>query len=462
MGRAIDYALNHHVLAISRSDYALTVNPLLNLGFGSEAGNRNLLQNTRGFWLEGRIGRNFTFQSALWEQLGHFPSYLLQQMNSPQIPGLPVVPGQGIARPLESDFWDGALDYGMASGMVSYRPNRYFHFSLGHGKNFLGEGYRSLFLSDNAFNYPYFKIETRFWRIKYVNLWAGFMDLGTILPSGQFAKKYGAFHYLDFAVTNRWHLQFFEGTILGDSTFAQGFDLNFFNPVIFYRSVEFSVGSEYGNATMGFGSTYQFGHGGMVYGQFLLDEFNMAALRASQGSWLNKFGWQLGAKMHEPLGWKNGFVRLEWNAVRPYTYSHRNPLTNYGHYAQPLAHPWGANFHEVILQGAYTVGRYRANIQLNLGVVGRDSTGQNWGGNIYRSYNTREQDDNNSIGQGQSGTLFMARGELSYTLNPLYNLEAYGLLQYRKWSGASAYDVPESTYFILGIRTRLWNYYYDR
>ncbi len=34
---------------------------------------------------------------------------------------------------------------------------KYINFTLGRGKNFFGEGYRSFFLSDNAYSYPYFK-----------------------------------------------------------------------------------------------------------------------------------------------------------------------------------------------------------------------------------------------------------------------------------------------------------------
>ena len=45
--------------------------------------------------------------------------------------------------------------------LIAYRPNKIFTFLGGYGKNFFGEGYRSLLLSDNASNYPFLKLETR-------------------------------------------------------------------------------------------------------------------------------------------------------------------------------------------------------------------------------------------------------------------------------------------------------------
>ena len=41
-------------------------------------------------------------------------------------------------------------------------------------------------------------------------------------------------------------------------------------------------------------------------------------------------------------------LQVEFNSVRPYTYSHETLFTNYAHYRQPLAHPMGANFKEWI------------------------------------------------------------------------------------------------------------------
>ena len=42
-------------------------------------------------------------------------------------------------------------------------------------------------------------------------------------------------------------------------------------------------------------------------------------------------------------------LQIEYNRVRPYTYSHNTIVLNYGHNNQSMAHLWGANFSEAIL-----------------------------------------------------------------------------------------------------------------
>jgi hypothetical protein len=46
-------------------------------------------------------------------------------------------------------------------------PSKNFDLQLGYGKNFIGDGYRSLLTTDGP--YPYFKLNTTFWKIKYTN-----------------------------------------------------------------------------------------------------------------------------------------------------------------------------------------------------------------------------------------------------------------------------------------------------
>ena len=114
-------------------------------------------------------------------------------------------------------------------------------------------------MSDNAFNYPYLKITTNVWRFKYTNLYAEFQDLKTPYnPDLGFHKKYGTFHYLSYAVNKRLNIGLFESIIwkAEDSSGYRGFDINYLNPVIFYRPVEFSVGSP-DNALLGVNLSYK-------------------------------------------------------------------------------------------------------------------------------------------------------------------------------------------------------------
>ena len=78
----------------------------------------------------------------------------------------PYVPGLGMLK----DSSQRTYSLGEVDGYISYAPSRYFVFSSGVGKHFFGDGYRSLLLSDFAPTYPYLKMESTYWKVKYVNL----------------------------------------------------------------------------------------------------------------------------------------------------------------------------------------------------------------------------------------------------------------------------------------------------
>ena len=84
-----------------------------------------------------------------------------------------------------------------------------------------------------------------------------------------------------------------------------------------------------------------------------LDEFSLTDLRQDNGFWANKYGYQLGFKMFDAFKIESLTLQTEYNLVRPYTYAHHNPEQNYAHYNQPLAHPLGANFSEMLFLANY-------------------------------------------------------------------------------------------------------------
>lgn len=449
---------NEHLAYFRDANVYLTIDPVVNFQGGFETfGTQDFLYvNTRGFNLEGRLGNHFSFQSSYLENQATFPAYIYEYTQRRE-----VVPGQGFAR----DFKDKGYDYGMASGEVSYTPNHFFSFTLGQGRNFFGEGHRSMLLSDVAYNYPFLRIETSFWKIKYVNLWGQMYDLRRGLrQNGAYAKKYFSSHYLSINITPRWNFSLFEAIIIGDTAQQRGVDIAFFNPVIFYRPIEFAVGSGQGNALLGAGSSYKLADGLQVYGQFLLDEFNLDALTNGNGSWVNKYSWQLGAKWYSSFGVEGLFTRLEYNASRPYTYSHRDIITNYAHYGQPLAHPWGGNFQEGIVQVVYQRSRWEASARFHLGLIGLDTDSMNWGSNIFRSYDDHRQELGNEVGQGESGRYQYLEARLAYLINPASALKLEAGLRLRNLEAADA-SMPlpagQSQYFFVGLRTGFFNRYYD-
>ena len=177
----------------------------------------------------------------------------------------PIIPGRGIAKEFKSDGYD----YPLAEGYVSYRASDMFTAQFGHGKNFIGDGYRSLFTSDAASPYPYLKLNTSFWKIKYTNTWMWLKDVRPeATVDGAFATKYMATHNLSWNVTKKLNLGFFESVLWADTN-NRGFDINYLNPVIFYRAIEFSTGSRAGNALIGLSGKYKVNNNINAYGQLI-------------------------------------------------------------------------------------------------------------------------------------------------------------------------------------------------
>jgi hypothetical protein len=196
-----------------------------------------------------------------------------------------------------------------------------------------------------------------------------------------------------------------------------------------------------------------------VYGQLILDEFKLEHVKANDGWWANKYGYQLGIS-----GWNLFNVtalnaRLEYNQARPYTYAHGATIESYGHYNQPLAHPMGANFREFIAMASYTRGNWMANIKINFAMYGVDTAGMDFGKNIFISYDQRVSEYGNEIGQGLKTNLTVADLCLSYLLNRRTNMRIEAGITTRKELNKQ-WD-KQMQYIYLGIRTGLRNIYYD-
>ena len=162
----------------------------------------------------------------------------------------------------------------------------------------------------------------------------------------------------------------------------------------------------------------------------MLDEFLVKEVRAGNGWWANKQAGQIGLKYVDVAGIANLDAQLEYNVARPYTYSHFSEYTNYAHYSQPLAHPLGANFREVVgLLRYQPVGRLQLTGTAVYARYGTDPAGQNWGGNVLTPYTTRQQEYNNRTGQGTANTLVFLDFTASFQLRHNLFLDAKQVLR---------------------------------
>lgn len=441
------WVFNAPILYIDSSDYQFAFTPIFDFQVG-KAGEQNTMQNTRGALIQGEFFDKVTFASAIYENQSIAPGYVQNFTNTNY-----VYPGGSRIKA----FKENGFDYYYASSFLNYKPSKYFDIEVGHGKNFIGEGYRSLLLSDNAFNYPYLKLSTRFWKIRYTNLYA---ELTDIYDSGNadqlFDKKYFATHTLDLDLTDWLTVGVFETVIWG----KRGFELQYLNPIVFFRAVEFSVGSP-DNVMLGASFNLEPIKDVNLYGQLILDEFLLGEVKAQSGWWANKYGGQIGLKGEDIAGIENLDALVEYNIVRPYTYTHWDRINNYGHYNYALAHPSGANFKELIFKTGYEFKGIYVDLKYNKLLHGRDSLNAvlTNGGDIFRSYNDHAEEYGNFIGQGVAHNLSFVEMKMGYIINPSIKMRVELSLLRRQ---LTLNGVTESNnWMTFGFKTLLPNRYFD-
>ena len=465
---------SEHLIIMNGDDYKVTASPIINFSMGNELiEGKSTMINTRGIIVEGDLGKTISFYTSFSENQAVFPNYVDAFVRKNK-----VVPGQGYAR----YFKETGFDYAMSSGYVSYRANKMFAVQFGHGKHFIGDGYRSLLLSDNTFNYPYLRIQTTFGKVQYTNLYTEFMDINYFTTHRVdnkdqmgYPKKYMSSHYLSLNATKRFSLSLYEAVVwrMNHAPGSSGFDVNYLNPIAMLRPIEFSVNSP-DNVLVGINTKYKLPFSSYLYGQIILDEFSLTDLRQDNGFWANKYGYQLGFKMFDAFKIESLTLQTEYNLVRPYTYAHHNPEQNYAHYNQPLAHPLGANFSEMLFLANYKWKRFTINGKLIFskygGKIKDDPT--SYGNDLFMSTGNyaseeglvgmgsgRPSDIGIDMYQGNLTEISYSSLNVSYVVNPKTNLKINIGITIRDEVNEEA--EMQTNFINFGLVTDLSNHYYD-
>jgi hypothetical protein len=383
-------------------DFYIKVNPILELKYGKEKGNENsLYRNSRGLEAQGRIGEKLSFYFQLTENQMRPMQYVSDFSNGNfGQNNYKFNPGFGYWK----EFGTNGFDYSNSLGYIDFSASKHVSISLGHDRNFYGYGYRSLLLSDNSAPAFFLKTNVNVWKFHYQVL---FNQLtGQYVRGGDalLPKKYAAFHLLTYKANKNLDIALFEGVVFNRN---DGFDLNYLNPVIFYRSIEYAQGSA-DNSLMGAQFKQNIKNTAQVYGQLILDDLQVKEFLKSSGWWANKYGIQLGAKYMDVAKIKNLDAQIEFNMVRPYTYSHYNisyggdTMANYTNYNQALAHPLGANFTEFMFKIRYSPIP-KLNMELKYFVInkGLDSGTQLFGNDIFTNTNTNNIPNSFGVRQNQ-------------------------------------------------------------
>jgi len=451
-----------HFLSVKVPHFAVSVDPAIQIKLGGsltdETGKKFKYLTSKGFEVRGQVDDIFGFYALFLSEQGTFPNYVNDYIRQSRTP-----PGAGYWK----EYKNGGYDYFLAKGYVTITPSKHFHVQFGYDNNFIGDGMRSMFLSDFGANYMFLKLNTNIWKINYQNIFAELTKFYPHSSDGLLTKKYMAMHHLSVNITKNVNIGVFESVMFRREN---TFELQYLNPIIFYRSVEQALGSP-DNALLGFDFKINIPKHVQIYGQLLLDEFNFSKEFSTPGKnklygvthprkWKNnKFAAQLGIKYIDAFGVDHLDLQLEANMARPYTYSHYDTIASWTHYNQPLAHPLGANFTELIFQVKYQpLQKLFLSSRFIYARKGEDDS-LNWGGNPLNNYdalNTPREFGNN-VAQGVTARTFYL--DFVATYEPWHNIFVDFTYTFRKKKSEDALRNMTTHFINMNLR---WSIPYKR
>ncbi len=408
--------------SVNQPAFKLKVNPVLYLSGGKQQGETDpLFINTRGIEVQGLIDKKVGFYSYIGENQARFPTYVRQYRDS-----VKALPGEGFHK----IFKENGYDYFHVNGYVDFNATKHINVQFGYDQFKIGTGIRSVLLSDQSSPYTFLKLQTRVWKINYTNLFAQLtqnnrINNGILTGTGGYPQKFMSLHHLSVNLGKKVNIGLFESVMYGTAdSLSAIFEAKYLNPIIFYRAIEHQTGSA-GNVQVGADFEILPTKGIAIYGQFLLDEFVLQNVKEQNGWWGNKYAGLIGIKYMNAFTIPNLDLNLEGSQARPYTYSHYTDFGSYSHYRQPLAHPLGANFKEFIADVRYQpIPKLVLSLRWMAAKRGMDEKNKNWGSDILKDYTTREQEFNNTIGQGITTSSNYLAFSTTYILFPGLYIDA--------------------------------------
>ena len=432
------------LLLVDSNNFKLSLDPLFYFETGQDNKFKDSLYytNTRGVLIRGSIGNDFAFESTFLENQAVMVDYLSNFVRTWE-----VVPGQGRVK----KFKNNGYDFANASGVLTYSPVKHLNFMAGSGKLFVGNGYRSLLLSDNTFNYPYFKVNFHSKKFSYTAAWASMQ----VIKNGRFTfnklsepiftKKAYTFQYLSYRPIKRVEIGLFQAVMWkAQQPGNTDFDFNILNPVIFTHTAQYDLFND-NNVMLGANLNIKVTSSINLYSQLMIDDLSN-----------NKMGLQAGAKYFDVAGINNLYLQTEFNKVNAYSYSLPNAYQSFSHYNQALAHPMGANFKELVGLINYRYKDFFAAFKFNLIDYGKDQYGYYAGNAVIRDYESTDMQANT---MQIKATTQIIDFKLGYLVNRASNLNITigAMLRDHK----SDLNSLQTNYVYVSIGTSIINKYYD-
>ena len=431
------------LLNVKEDDIHLTADPLFNFTISQR--NENLdfryYSNVRGFRITGDLVKNFSFETRFYENQFYYPDYLKEKSDLRSNPTMGVDGiGFGIGR--AKNFKNYGSDASLANGYLSYSPNKYINFQIGHGRHFFGDGYRSHLISDYAPDYPYISGQYYLFENKllYKHVTAWMRNLIRIpassTPEALFIPKAMSFNQLSFSPNSKWSISVFEGGVYQSFDMQNGNitpDFSFYFPIVGLKLMDFDTVN---NIIYGLNWSFNIFENLKIYNQIALKSFKFSN------------GFQLGLNWGNPFKLENSFLNVEWNNIPAGLYSMKQGHQNqsYSHLGHELAHPMGSGFQEYLIRGQFSKGKVFMRFNYNLS-------------NLIEGYNGNEVFeplDNSLFGIKSDKYRLFLNTNIGLTINKSSNMEISVGHTNRRTNN------NQENYLFISWRTYLKNDYFDQ
>ncbi len=435
-----------HLIEVKGKDFTLSIDPVLDMSMGrnlSDTVTKRLFQNTKGVHVEGRIYDNFAFSTTLYENQARFNPYENQyytsigekypQADSSYLTQNAVVPGGGRTKPFKVD----AFDYASAVGYLVYAPVKSVKIIAGNNVQFIGDGHRSILLSDNSFSAPYFRVDWSFHpKFSFSYLRAKQLNLLRRPASGSVEANYEtkgySVNYFTYMPSKKLNISLFESGQWnkGDSITSHSAHPLFYNPVPIVSGLSLKNKNEV-VTLLGLNIGFQLAKNHRVYGQVAMNDFNSSKIAA-----------QIGYRGYDYFGIGDFMFQFEYNFVADQTYQADNRRLNNVHFNLPIAHVKGDGFQEFLIRTNYEYKRVYADILATYYLLSNYSNES-----LLPVYEVLTRNSNQ---------IFYASTEVGIRFNRKMNLMIFGNWTYRTESNST---ILGTNSFQVGIRTGLVNHY---
>jgi hypothetical protein len=409
---------------VNHKNYYIAVNPLINYQKMYSSNTAvNYYQNTRGIQIKFLLRNSIAFQSVFYENQALFPDYINAYMQQHL-----VAPGQGATK----IFKETQHDFSQSQAVFLARIGNNIVVHFGHGKNFIGNGYRSMLLSDASFSYPFIKINytKRHWQ--YSAIWTEY---------NQFYYKYYAKHYkknaaiqlLSYSPVSSLNFLFFQSINYKTmNNEGRTYPWPLFIPLPLAQIAFYGLENE-NNALLGLNAEWLIKSYVKIYSQIAIDGYDKTQTAYQAGFFIPDI-------TNNRINKLQISFRVEFNQAFENIYDSEDSIQTYNHYNEALAHPLGNNFSEFLIHSIIDYRNLRFTFLYNSYLAKNKP--------ISLLYTYKQFPD---VDESTSNT----RAEIAYIFNKKTNLQYFGGYYIHRSTG-----YENTKYFSVGLKTSISNNYY--